>query len=133
MCESVDVFSLKTYVENFVQSTSSPINILSIDVEGFDFDVIFGASSKILDRVEYLEFEYNWMGSWGKQHLFDAVKLLDDHDFTCYWAGVDRLWRLTDCWLSYYDMRTWSNVACVHHSVVPSLASRWRLYFNKLY
>jgi FkbM family methyltransferase len=129
MCENVNVFSLKTYVEKFVQSTG-PINILSIDVEGFDFDVILGASSKILDRVEYLEFEYNWMGSWGKQHLFDAVKLLDDHDFTCYWAGVDRLWRLTDCWLSYYDMRTWSNVACVHRSAVPSLASKMETVFQ---
>eukprot|EP00978_Attheya_sp_CCMP212_P032338 scaffold125871_cov65-Attheya_sp.AAC.2 len=46
MCESVNVFSLKAYVEIFAQSTSS-INNLSIDVnEGFAFDVILGAPAQ---------------------------------------------------------------------------------------
>ena len=35
-CEKVPMFSLQTYVDKFVKS-KGPINILFIDVEGFDF------------------------------------------------------------------------------------------------
>lgn len=37
-CEEVPMFSLESFVEKYVKSRG-PINILSIDVEGFDFDL----------------------------------------------------------------------------------------------
>ena len=37
--------------------------MLSIDTEGRDFDVLFGASST-LDRTYYLEFEYHIDGDY---------------------------------------------------------------------
>jgi hypothetical protein len=48
------MYSLDSYVEKFVKS-KGPINILNIDVEGWDFEVLFGASS-VLDRTYYVEF-----------------------------------------------------------------------------
>jgi hypothetical protein len=47
------MLSLQAYVDKFVKS-KGPINILSIDMEGFDFDVLFGAGT-VPDR-SYLPF-----------------------------------------------------------------------------
>jgi len=56
----VELYSLDSYAEKFVKS-KGPINVLAIDAEGWDFDVLFGASS-VLDRTYYLEFEYHMIG-----------------------------------------------------------------------
>ena len=132
-CEHVPVYSLADYIETKVKARKgSAINVLSIDVEGFDGDVLLGATPEVLQRVEYLEFEYNWMGSWKEQHLYDIVDMLDKQgDFTCYFAGIDRLWRLTDCWMSYFDIHSWANVACVNRRRVPRLASIMEQVFNR--
>lgn len=114
-CGEVDGFTLETYVKKYVQSKVS-IHVLSIDVEGYDFDVMIGGKASVLDRVQYLEFEYNWMGSWAKQNLSDAVQMLDEHSFTCYWAGNDVLYRISGCWQEYYNINHWANVACVHRT-----------------
>ena len=55
-CVNVDMYSLDTYVSKFL-SDDTQINYLSVDVEGFDQDVLLGGQS-ILNRVQYLEFEY---------------------------------------------------------------------------
>lgn len=59
-CSEVEMYSLSGYVEKFVKSRG-PINILSIDTEGLDFEVLFSAGP-VLDRVYYLEFEYHEVG-----------------------------------------------------------------------
>ena len=56
-CPDVNMYSLESYVDKFVTS-KGPINVLSIDTEGQDFDVLFGAGS-VLDRTYYVEFEYH--------------------------------------------------------------------------
>ena len=76
-------------------------SIFYLYVEGYDFDVLFGASS-VLDRNHYLEFEYHEQGNWGKLHIQDAVRLLDGKGFTCYWAGKNKLWRISGC---YFELR----------------------------
>ena len=129
-CEEVNVLSLEKYLSEHY-SGDGPIHILQIDVEGFDGDVLLGAGTDVLKRVEYLEFEYNWMGSWKKQHLYDIVKMLDVADFSCYWAGERRLWRITNCWMLYYDVHTWSNVACVNRERVPRLATKMEAVFQE--
>lgn len=114
-CTDIPMYSLQTYVDMYVKS-KGPINILSVDVEGFDFDVLFGAGS-VLDRTQYLEFEYHMVGSWAKLHVHDLVNLLDGKGFNCYWAGKKKLWRITNCELRKFDTwHDWSNVACVHRS-----------------
>lgn len=160
-CENVDVFTLKDYVTKNIDERNnesggkaSPwiIHILSIDIEGFDVDAILGMGEGVLERVEYLEFEYNWMGSWAKQHLFDVVAMLDGKEhrpiyqseslesennddrelpFTCYWSGEQRLWRITDCWMSYYDIHHWGNVACVNRKLAPRLLHKMEEVFAK--
>ena len=116
-CSDVHMYTLDRYVEINVKN-QGPINMLLIDVEGFDFDVIFGAGS-VLDRTEYLEFEYHQKGTWKNYHITDAVRLLDGKGFTCYWAGVKKLWRITNCYIDdLYAWHGWSNVACVHRSQV---------------
>ena len=88
-----------------------------LDVEGFDFDVLLGGLNKTLSKVRYLEFEYNWMGSWKYQSLYDAVHLLNRIGFTCYWARNNGLLlQVTNCWLQHYHVHAWSNVACINRN-----------------
>lgn len=131
-CREVSVMTLDNYIENeATKKDEGRIHLLSIDVEGYDFDVM-KAGTRTLARTEYLEFEYNWMGSWGKQRLLDATKMLDDLGFTCYWAGEDRLWRLDDsCWLDHYHHHGWSNVACVNRELNREVARNMEKTFYK--
>lgn len=127
-CVEVPMYSLESYVDRFV-TRNGPINVLQIDVEGFDFDVLFGAG-RVLDRTNYIEFEYHIVGNWGGLHLLDAVKLLDGKGFTCYWAGYKgNLWKITGCYIPIYDSwHGWSNVACVHR-LHTNLADRMENQF----
>ncbi len=127
VCEMINVYTLDHYAKTRVFPKNRPkkgrekIHILSIDVEGFDYDVILGGF-ETLRKTEYLEFEYNWMGSWATQKLSSAIKELDVAGFTCYWSGVDKLWRIDEsCWLEHFDFHTWSNVACVNRAFGSSL------------
>lgn len=142
-CRQIPVYTLNDYVGSIMPSYSSvnksnnnkDIHFLSIDVEGYDFEVLKGASS-VLDQVHYLEFEYNWKGPWAKQNLVDAVQMLhDDHGFICYWPGPKdgHLWRITGCWHDHYAMRFWANVACVNGKIpaARSLAERMEKGFLK--
>ena len=115
-CVNVPVYSLDTYVEKFVPEGRS-INHLSVDVEGYDYQVLLGGN-KTLRRVHYLEFEYNWMGPWKTQPLSEAIEYLDkEFGFVCYWPGFDNtIWRITNCWLDHYNIHFWSNVACVNRN-----------------
>ena len=117
-CIEVATYSLDKYVAKYVRS-KGPINTLQIDVEGFDFDVLFGAGS-VLDRTYYLEFEHHIEGSWGQLHLQDGVKLLDGKGFTCYWAGKGgNIWRITKCYSEVYDgWHGWSNIVCVPFQII---------------
>jgi FkbM family methyltransferase len=130
-CKTIQQYKLDTYTSQFVLPTSQVIDFLSIDVEGFDWDVLLGAT-RTLERVNYLEFEYNWKGSWRNQTLSTAIRHLKERGFVCYWAGSSgNLWRITDCWMDYYDIRFWSNVACVNtrREAVQSMAARMEELF----
>jgi len=132
-CLKVPMYSLDEYAQKFIRRPpDDPIHILSIDVEGYDYDVILGGMNDTLPRVEYLEFEYNWMGSWKTQTLQDAIQKLDSLHFSCYWAGSrGRLWRITNCFLDYYNVKHWSNVACVNRRRVPQLAADMERIFEQ--
>jgi FkbM family methyltransferase len=132
-CQEVKMYSLDDYANKFIhQSSDSAIQILSIDVEGYDYDVMLGGMNATLPRVEYLEFEYNWMGAWRSQKLQDAIQKLDLLHFSCYWAGSrGRLWRITNCFLDYFEVKHWSNVACVNRLRVPELAMEMERVFEQ--
>jgi FkbM family methyltransferase len=114
-CEKVSVYSLSTYYEKYV-THQGRINILLIDVEGYDFEVLFGAGP-VLDVTDYLEFEYHNKGPWKRYDITNAIRLLDSKGFTCYWRGEGKLWQITECMHdTYSEWHNWSNVACVHRS-----------------
>ena len=131
-CDVVNVYTLDQYMEDIAKvKTNGIIHLLSIDVEGSDYDVIKGGS-KTLQKTAYLEFEYNWMRPWHEQNLIDAVKDLNKFDFTCYWAGLGKLWRVEEsCWLSHFDFHTWSNIACVNRKLNGILAKNMENIFLK--
>ena len=131
-CKIVPMLTLDHYMDKVAKKkTEGLIDLLSIDVEGFDFDVVLGGKSTI-KRTKYLEFEYNWSGNWANQKLMDLIKMLDALNFTCYWAGRERLWRIDEsCWLDHYDYHTWSNVACVNRNLFPEVAKNMEEIFLK--
>lgn len=62
-CINVTKYSLDSYMEKFVpmkDNSNRAINYLSVDVEGWDFEVLLGGKQN-LALVHYLEFEYNWV------------------------------------------------------------------------
>ena len=66
-CVNVTKYSLDSYVERFVPMDDNnnvlPINYLSVDVEVWDYEVLLGGVRHSLARVQYLEFEYNWVST----------------------------------------------------------------------
>jgi FkbM family methyltransferase len=126
LCEEVPMYSLDSFVDKHVQDGT--IHFLSIDVEGSDYDVLMGGGNT-LKRVEYLEFEYHKYEPWDKYPLSSAIYPLDWLDFTCYWAGPDKLWRITGCYRPQYDGHGWSNVACVNRVLAPELAEQMERKF----
>jgi FkbM family methyltransferase len=136
-CESVPTYKLDTFVQKFVVKEAKQddqpiiIDFLSVDVEGFDWPVLLGAT-KTLQSTKYLEFEYHQVGAWKQHKLSTAITSLQQQGFVCYWAGHGKLWRITDCWMDHYDVsKTWSNVACVNLALAPTLALRMEGVFLK--
>jgi len=121
-CVSVSMYTLDDYVSRFVMDGDAPIDVLMVDAEGYDFDIL-RASEETLKRVKYLEYEVHRVGSWGNQRVVDSVEFLQKHNFTCYWAGKGRLFRVTGCLRqdlvdAYEINKFWSNMACVQNSHV---------------
>ncbi|CAB9517504.1 expressed unknown protein [Seminavis robusta] len=116
---TIDEFVTKHVDNNNNKSTTNTntkkrrrIPYISIDVEGGDYTVLMGAT-QTLKRTDYLEFEYHAVGDWKQQKLQNAIDMLAELGFVCYWAGKKRLWRITDCWMDHFEFHQWSNVACV--------------------
>ena len=131
-CIPVHVMTLDSFVAKYLPLEGT-IQYILTDVEGYDFDVLLGANNT-LHRTEYLEFEFNRKDRWGlkDRSIAKAVNDLDNHGFTCYWAGVNKLWRITNCLLQEYETaKFWSNVACVNRKLAVDLASEMELLFMK--
>ena len=128
-CQSVPLTTLDAYTGRLQPDR---VHVLLIDVEGWDYDVLLGGS-RTLVRTEYIEFEYNWKGGWfqkrRKNSLQTAITYLQHMDFVCYWAGVGKLWRITQCWLDHFGGPFWSNVACVNTRLNSELANQMEALF----
>lgn len=48
------MYSLDTYINKFIPK-DMPINYLSVDVEGWDYNVLMGGQQHALERVPYLD------------------------------------------------------------------------------
>lgn len=97
------------------------VDVLTIDTEGFDPAVIYGANSTLLN-VRYLEFEVHRdlkNSPWGYTTLKSIVTHLDTLGFTCYWAGNNgRLLNMNRCWSEKFELGGWNNAACVKRNDV---------------
>jgi hypothetical protein len=123
-CRPVQQYTLDSLVDKFVlvpQNSSTEdddnnhiIDMISVDVEGFDWPVLL-VDAQALRRTGYVELEYNWNGTWVDHKLSKVTETMKERGFVCYWVGdAGHLWRITDCWLPHYDLKFWSNVACVN-------------------
>mmetsp|Transcript_5466 Transcript_5466/g.6712 ORF Transcript_5466/g.6712 Transcript_5466/m.6712 type:complete len:431 (+) Transcript_5466:14-1306(+) len=133
-CLSVRSAPLDVYLEEEArkgQDGNGRIHLLRINSDGYDYDILMGAK-KTLSVTEYLEFQYNWMNSWEDYKLIDAVKMLDDLGFTCYFGGNGNAWRIDEsCWLDHYDWHSWANVACVNRLLNKHVAGNLEETFIK--
>jgi hypothetical protein len=92
------------------------VDILMIDTEGFDAMVLEGGASTLSRRLaRLLIFEYHGDCPWPLTPLHDVIKTLHSYGYVCYFEGQNRLWRLSGCWSSLYEMHSWANVLCVDH------------------
>lgn len=121
------------------------IDLLSIDVEGWDALVIEGARGLLKSkRVSVLEFEYHGVGMWsahrrGHRNLKTTVATLYGYGYRCFWqASSAHNGTLIPMngpgeWCDGYEFRSWSNVVCAAQegilasmrTLVPE-ASGWR-------
>lgn len=142
-CSPVKMSSLDLIMENehfFEEHDDSDlVDLMLIDVEGWDIRVIQGGR-KILERTKYVEFEYNWKGDWMKlskskmNPLQEAITILEELHFTCYWPGQGELWRISSgCWNTkvYDGIPFWSNVACVNIKHAPELSEQMEELYKK--
>lgn len=107
-----NVTTLDKFIED--HNISRTIDLLKIDAEGFDPLVIQGADG-VLNRhqVRLFLFEYHGVGMWSATSLQEVVTNLDKKGYMCYQLGQTGIFRLTRCWSSRFEKRTWSNVICV--------------------
>jgi FkbM family methyltransferase len=103
---------------------------ISIDVEGYDYTVM-KAGQRTLKQTDYLEFEHHSTGDWGHQNLSDCIEMLNSLGLHCYWAGVNKLWKITSCWVDSYEAHRWSNIACVNPLAQPQLFQTMEAIFEK--
>jgi FkbM family methyltransferase len=127
-CEYVTMLTLDSFVSMHLYNKQI-IDMLFIDTEGFDWRVLRQGRAT-LERTRYLEFEYH--SAWADDEMLkDAVAYLEDLDFVCYFAGIGKLLKLTHgCWTDLYEIRRWSNIACVRVSEI-SWVDIMEAYFNK--
>ena len=125
----VKQYTLDAYVKQNLD-TSIPIDYIHLLLGPEDAPVLDGAK-ETLANTNYLEFEYTWKGSWAGHALSQKIAFLKERGMVCYWAGTGgNLWRITDCWQDYYDIKMWSRIACVkrtHYGLLNSMED----YFNK--
>ena len=128
-CVEVNEIRLDSYVEKYVKSTGK-INHLTIDVEGTGVSALLSAS-KIFDRIEYLEFQYNLMGDRSSQNLSDIIEMLNNRRFTCYWVGNNEVWRISDCIQKQNTQNFWSNIGCAHRTIAPQILKNMEKLFEE--
>jgi FkbM family methyltransferase len=96
------------------------VDLLSIDTEGNDMNVIYGAVNFLSSHlVRVLEFEVHDINHWHVSRVDNVVALLDNLGFICYWHlnGDYPLLRATGCMAEALEMpgvKNWSNMVCAN-------------------
>jgi len=126
---SVPVTRLDSYMEEHA-SNSGDINVLEVS-NGHEFDVLIGGVNT-LKRTEYLVLTFDWKERW-KMHgrtISATTSLLNNSGFTCYWAGMGKLWQISSCEMNeYFTHKFWSNIACANRKLAPLLVEEMETLF----
>mmetsp|Transcript_44100 Transcript_44100/g.125813 ORF Transcript_44100/g.125813 Transcript_44100/m.125813 type:complete len:362 (-) Transcript_44100:89-1174(-) len=94
------------------------IDMLHIDVEGWDPDVLFGGK-RILESTRYMMFEVHRdiaNSGWSRNTLRSVAGWLATKRFECYWANWPPTPILGGCWYEGWERMGWSNVMCLKAS-----------------
>jgi FkbM family methyltransferase len=75
--ESVHVTTLHNIV---VENSIQRIDLLKVDVEGAEYDILFGCPAKTLAKVQRIVMEYHEFDGEKRRHL-DLIHLLEEHGF----------------------------------------------------
>jgi len=115
-----------------------PIHYLDITASNGQDIAIMKGFIPYIKNVRYIHFEYNKEGSWEspeRKKLSAVINDLKSIGMVCYFTGTREndydLWRITDCFLEYYEHHHYANIACVSavHDDVKELAVRMEKKF----
>lgn len=130
--------TLSNLITSKFPGENRPIHYLHVNGMGNDYTLLTRQmSTDVLKNVRYLAFEYNWKGTWAASDVKLSVllqHLKTKAGLVCYWSGSDSnqgLWRITDCWLDYYNTKHWARIVCVNtrHDDVSELKNRMEANF----
>lgn len=114
---------------------SQPIHYLDIAGTDSEDPAVLQSLMPIMNQVRYVHFEYNKDKAWERIKLSSLLQSLKEKGLVCYFAGKKEidygLWRVTDCFVDYFDFRHWAYLDCVNvnHEDVGELASRMEQKF----
>ncbi len=122
-------------IKDVLPAADQPIHYMDIFSQDGDdahliSSVLLGTHSDKMKQVRFLHFDYNGRGSYGTYKLSSIIQKLKNHGLVCYFAGNKEadygFWRITDCFLDYYDHPHWAWISCVNvqHDDVKMLAQK---------
>lgn len=108
--------------------TDLAIDLLKVDVEGFDMRVLRGAAGLLgADRIRCVQFEYNHPWVLAGSSLYEALTYLGSFGFECFLIRSSGLHPIN--YELYGDYFRYSNFLCVKSefrgAVEPLLGPRW--------
>ena len=119
-CFDVDTIGIDDWVKTKpgLVEGKPPIHFMSITAEGSDYDILKGAFHN-LNRIQYIDFGYNWNWKWGDKSFKNLILRLKEKGFVCYFTGSNGtdLWRITDCWQEHYEIKFAASVGCVNANI----------------
>jgi FkbM family methyltransferase len=100
-------------ISNFIKIHKiKKINFLKIDVEGDEYNVMLGAS-KILNKIDFIQFEFNSMNIYSKVSFKDFFDLLNTN-FTLYRLYQDGLLKIINYDPIYQEIYEFQNYLAVN-------------------
>jgi len=105
-CVNIDVITLDDYV------TEPQVDLLKIDVEGFELEVLKGASNLLKqNRIKIIQFEFNEVNVIQRRFLKDFFDFLPNFNF--YRLDENRLIPLNE-WQPKHEIFMFQNIIAIH-------------------
>ena len=78
----VKVITLDTFFEKFnITYAEKGIDLLKIDTEGFELEVLRGASNTLINKIpKFIQIEYNWHQLFKSQTIYNFSEILSNYE-----------------------------------------------------